>query len=305
MSKKTTGHTAMLIGYIFFGMNLNISKYVLDASVNPMGLNGIRFLFGALAFWFLSLFKQERVERKDLIVLFLASLFGLLINQVLFFQGLTRTSPIDSSVITTSIPIITMLLSALILKEPITWLKVLGVIIGATGAILLVFSSQQAVGNGAGNMLGNLLVFGSCFSFSVYLVVIKPIIHKYSPITIMKWMFLFAAVPFVPFNIGNMRSIPFDQLSSDALLSLGYILVFATVIPYLLVPIGQRYLRPTTVAMYNYVQPLVAAILATFLGQDVYTLPKAFAAVLVFSGVYLVTRSKSRADLEKNSPHEA
>lgn len=160
----------MLIGYIFFGMNLNISKYVLDASVNPMGLNGIRFLFGALAFWFLSLFKQERVERKDLIVLFLASLFGLLINQALFFQGLTRTSPIDSSVITTSIPIITMLLSALILKEPITWLKVLGVIIGATGAILLVFSSQQAVGNGAGNMLGNLLVFGSCFSFSVYLV---------------------------------------------------------------------------------------------------------------------------------------
>jgi drug/metabolite transporter (DMT)-like permease len=296
-NQKSIGHSAMLMVNIFFGMNMAISKGLMGEAVSPMGLNALRFLFGGVGFWLLSIFFRERVEKKDLGILFLGSVLGLLINQIFFIQGLARTSPIDASIICTSLPIITMLLSALILKEPITWLKALGVMVGASGAIYLVYTAQNE-NTGASSLVGNLLCFGSCVSFALFLVVTKTVSQKYRPITTMKWMFLFAILLFLPFSFTDVSSLRFSNFSQSDYASLFFVLVFATLIPYLLIPLGQKILRPTTLAMYNYVQPIMASLLAVFIGQDSFSFSKGLAAALVFTGVFIVTRSKSRADIE-------
>lgn len=296
-NQKSIGHSAMLIVNVFFGINMAISKDLLGGTISPMGLNALRFIFGCVAFWLVSIFYKERVTNKDLVFLFFGSLLGLLANQIFFIQGLARTSPINASIICTSVPILTMLFSAMILKEPITWIKALGVLVGASGAIFLIYSSQNEP-LGTSSLPGDLLCFGSCLSYALFLVLTKPISQKYAPITTMKWMFLFAVILFLPFRFSDILSIDFSAFSNKNYASLSFVLVCATFIPYLLIPFGQKRLRPTTMAMYNYVQPLVASALAVYAGQDHFTLTKGVAAILVFLGVYIVTRSKSRADME-------
>lgn len=296
-NNKSAGHSAMLIVNIFFGINMAVSKDIMDNVISPMDLNALRFAFGGIAFWILSMFYRQRVTKKDLGMLFLGSILGLLASQIFFIQGLSRTSPIDASIISTSVPILAMLFSALILKEPITWLKVLGVFVGASGAVFLIYSTQNET-TGTSNIIGNLLCFGSCITFSLYLVLTKPISQKYTSITMMKWMFLFAIILFLPFSLSDLKAIDFSKFSKQDFSSLSFILIFATLIPNLLIPMGQNLLRPTTLAMYNYVQPIIATIIAIYVGQDVFTPSKLIAAFLVFAGVYLVTRSKSRADIE-------
>lgn len=295
--QNSIGHSVMLIVNIFFGINMSISKDLLGGVISPMGLNAMRFLFGTVIFWLCSSFISEKVSKKDLGILFLGSILGLLCNQILFIQGLSKTSPIDASIISTSLPIVTMIFAALIIREPITWVKALGVLIGASGAAFLVYSAEQEV-TGASSLVGDLLCFGSSISFALFLVVTKGVSQKYNPITTMKWMFLFAALIFLPFSFTNISSVHFSELSQKNWLSLSFVLVCATFIPYLLIPIGQKFLRPTTVAMYNYIQPVVATLLAVYVGQDNFTFTKGIAAALVFTGVFVVTRSKSRADLE-------
>ncbi len=296
-NKKTVGHIALLFVNIFFGINLSVSKDLLDGTLSPMGMNVLRFLFGAIAFWMLSLLKPEKVSNKDLIMLFVGALLGLLGNQIFFVQGLSRTSTIDASIIATTVPIITMILSAIVLKEPLTWVKALGVFTGASGAVFLVFSSRGGSGF-SGNMIGDLLCFMSALSFSAFLVLTKNVTKRYSSVTVMKWMFLFASVIVLPFSGADLATIRWESFDSNKWLSMGFMLIFATVIPYLLIPVGQKLLRPTTQAMYNYVQPIVAMIIVVIAGQNVITVPKAIAAAMVFLGVYIVTRSKSRADVE-------
>lgn len=293
----STGHVAILLTNILFGINIAVSKNLLGRAIDPLGLNSLRYLFGCTAFWLLSLFYKEKVSIKDMPILFFGSILGLIFNQYFFLIGLEKTSPIDASIIATSLPILTMILSALILKEPITLTKVSGVLVGASGAIYLIYSSR--IGHkGYSSFVGNLYCFASCVSFSLYYVLSKPVIQKYRSTTIMKWMFLFAALLFLPFGYGRVQALSFSAFSNMDLASLSYILIFATVAPYLLIPVGQKYLRPTTLAMYNYLQPIIATMLAIMVGQDSFTFPKGIAAILVFTGVYIVTRSKSRAEVE-------
>lgn len=296
-NQKSLGHSAILVVNVFFGINMAVSKELLGGAISPMGLNALRFFSGAAGFWLISLFYREKVTKKDLWILFTGSLLGLLGNQIFFVQGLARTSPIDASIISTSVPILTMLFSAFILKEPVTWLKVLGVLTGASGAVFLIYSSHNGTA-GNSNLTGNLLCFGSAISYALFLVLTKPVSQKYAPATMMKWMFLFTSIFILPFCLHSVASIHFQDFSGKETTSLAFVLICATIIPYLLIPVGQKRLRPTTVSMYNYVQPIVASILAVAAGQDLFTLPKGIAAVLVFSGVFIVTRSKSRADVE-------
>ena len=302
-NQKALGHSAILIVNVFFGINVAVSKDLLGGALSPMGLNALRFIFGAVCFWALSFLYKEKVNNKDLKLLFVGSLLGLIGNQIFFVQGLSRTSPIDASIIATSVPILTMLFSAFILKEPITWLKAAGVMIGASGAIFLVYTSQNDL-SGNSNLIGNLLCLGSAVCYALFLVITKPVSLKYSPITMMKWMFLFAIIITLPFFYQNILSIHFSEFSKANLASLSFVLVCATLIPYMLIPIGQKRLRPTTVSMYNYVQPIIASILAVMIGQDSFTISKGIAAILVFTGVYIVTRSKSRADIEAEKSRE-
>ena len=296
-NKKTVGHIALLFVNIFFGINLSVSKELLDGTLSPLNINFLRFLFGTVAFWMLSILKHEKVSNKDMLLLFAGSMLGLLGNQIFFVQGLSRTSIIDASIISTTVPIITMILSAMVLKEPLTWVKALGVFTGASGAVFLVISSHGG-SNPSGNITGDLLCFMSALSFSAFLVVTKNVTQRYSSVTVMKWMFLFACILILPFSTDELTAVHWESFDSNKWFSLGFLLIFATVIPYLLIPVGQKLLRPTTQAMYNYVQPIVAMIVVVIAGQNTLTAPKVIAAVMVFLGVYIVTRSKSRADVE-------
>jgi drug/metabolite transporter (DMT)-like permease len=195
------------------------------------------------------------------------------------------------------LPILTMILAAIIIKEPITLMKAVGVVVGASGALLLVFSSQmQHTGNG--NFWGDLIVFSAAFSFAIYLTVFKDLITRYSPVTLMKWMFLFSTIVSAPFCYKPLMQTDFSLLTANTFWRIGYMVIFATFLGYLLIPIGQKVLRPTTLSMYNYVQPVVASLLAVAIGMDVFGYEKALSGILVFAGVYIVTQSKSRAQME-------
>lgn len=296
--KKYPGHLALLAANVFFGLNMVVSKNLMNGVVSPLGLNALRFLAGASAFWVISLFmKPEKVAKKDLLILLVGAVFGLMLNQTMFVQGLSRTSSVNASVISTTLPMVTMFISAMILKEPISFLKMLGVLVGGTGAVYLIMSSSQGAGH-EGNLTGDLLCFGSTIAFSLFLVVTKPITQKYSAVTLMKWLFLFAGLVVVPFSFNDIKAVDFTGMTTNNGLSLAFTLVFATIIPYLILPIGQKRLRPTTQSMYNYVLPIVTFMVAVVAGTNSMTVPKGIATALIFVGVYIVTRSKSRADVE-------
>jgi drug/metabolite transporter (DMT)-like permease len=299
--EKYTGHVLILIVNILFAINITISKSLLPDQISPEGLTLLRMLFASVMFWITSLFTtREHVTRKDLGLLFLCSMTGIALNQGLFLFGLSQTSPIDASIISTSSPIFVMILAAIVLKEPITRLKAFGVMLGATGAIALILSSIQ-VATGQSNLFGNLLCITSSFSYSIYLVIAKPITQRYSSVTMMKWMFLFSAIVISPFTYQNLLDTPafHGAISFQNIASILYVLIGATFIPYLLIPMSLKRIRPTTMSMYNYIQPMGASTIAIIIGQDTFSIVKLIAAAFVFGGVYMVTQSKSREDIEK------
>lgn len=300
--EKLKGHILILITNILFAVNMPISKYLLPTHVPPEGLTIMRMLFACVMFWMVSLFTaKEKVSLKDLGMLFICALCGVGINQGLFIVGLNRTSPVDASIIATSVPIFVMLLAALILKEPITRKKSFGVFLGASGGVILVLSSTHTV-HTSSSLDGDLMIIISGLMYAIYLVLSKPLTLKYSSITMMKWMFLFTSLTLFPLTYQHILDAPvFHQIEWNwtALSALFYVLFGATFLPYLLIPMSLKRIRPTTVSMYNYIQPIIASLIAVMIGQDTFSLQKIVSAVLVFVGVYLVTQSKSREDLEK------
>ena len=290
---------ALLLANIIFGVNNPVARMLMPEVLDPMALTFFRFSGGLVLFWIASLFfKREHVSAKDKLLLFFASIFGLSLNQLPFFFGLSMTSSIDASIVVTMLPIVTMLLAAVFLREPITQMKAVGVLVGASGALIIVFSNNSVSQNGTGNMLGNLIVFLAVISFSLYLTLFKNLISKYQPVTVMKWMFLFATITGLPFCYNSLTEMSMTDLPLNVWLSIGFVVVFATFLGYLLLPVGQKTLRPTTLSMYNYVQPIMASLVAILVGIDRFGYQQALAAILVFSGVYIVTQSKSRAQLE-------
>jgi drug/metabolite transporter (DMT)-like permease len=298
--KNFKGHAALFAAYLFFGLSTPISKAVLiDGEISAMALTFYRFAGAAVLFWMASFFtKHEKMPLRDIFLFFIASIFAILFNQMSFILGLSMTSPIDASVITTLTPVLTMVLAAFFLKEPITWKKVLGVFIGATGALLLILNGSHAVNHGSRSVEGDLLCILGCLSFAIYLTAFKTLVNRYSSITSMKWMFLFATLYSLPLCWRDVSAVNYAAIPVDIYLRIAYIVAFSTFISYLCIPIGQKVLRPTVLSMYNYLQPLVSSLLAVALGMDVFGWTKGAASLLVFLGVYVVTQSKSRAQIE-------
>ncbi len=299
--EKLHGHIIILIVNIIFALNMSVSKSLLPDHISPMGLTLSRILFGCIAFWITSLFvPHEKVGKKDLFLLFICGMCGLALNQGIFIAGLNITSPVDASILVTCTPLIVMILAFFILKEPITWKKAGGVVMGATGAIFLVLSGEHGEQNSSSG-LGNFLIICSGLSYSIYLVIAKPLTQKYSAVTMMKWMFLYSTIVLLPFGYTDLLQAPVYKAPYQAnlLLEVFYVLFGATFITYLLIPMALKRIRPTTVSMYNYVQPIIASIVATLIGQDTITAEKIFSSILIFTGVYFVTVSKSRAQMEE------
>ena len=300
-----TGHIALFSANIIFGLNTPISRTLMPEILSPYTLTFFRLAGGTILFWGTSLLiKKEQIPAKDILMLFFASIFALVLNQLPYFVGLSITSPIDASIVVTLLPILTMLLAAIIIKEPITFKKAIGVLIGASGALLLVFTSH-APKVGESNFWGNLIVFSAVASFAIYLTVFKNLITRYSPITVMKWMFLFGTIICYPFCHKSLMQTNFASLSTDIYWRIAYVVILATFISYMLIPIGQKVLRPTTLSMYNYLQPIMASFVAVAIGMDSFGIEKALSAGLVFAGVYIVTKSKSREQLEAEMKQKA
>lgn len=297
MKRATVGHVAMFAANIVWGLMAPVSKTVLlHGSVNYLALTAFRAGGAALAFWAASLFfKKEKVSFRDLGLLFLASLFAIVFNQGIFVMGISMTSASNASIITTTSPIIAMVLAALYLKEPITWKKVLGIVVGASGALMLILSSAHVAGGGEqASIKGDLLCLLAQFSYSIYFVFFKWMTNKYSPVTLMKWIFFFAALIYVPLAWNSMALIDYGMIPASIWGDIAFIVFGGTFLAYLMIPIGQKRLRPTVAIMYNYLQPIVAVMVAVAWGLDSFGPEKAVAVLLVFGGVYLVTQSRAR-----------
>lgn len=299
--KELRGHCAVLGAEIFWGALSPATKLLFAGGiVGPLLLMDLRFFGAAALFWLFSPFmKKEHVPHGDMLKLFFASLLGIVLNQGTFTLGVSLTSPIDASICTTSMPLFAMVIAAVYLKEPITRLKVLGIVAGASGAVLLVESGQSG-GEGGGSLWGDLFVLLAQCSFACYLVFFKDLIARYSAYTLMKWMFTYASLCILPFSYDALSTMPLAVASfgGQEWLALVEVIAGGTFMSYLLIPVGQKVLRPTVTAIYNYVQPLIASIIAIMLGLGSFNFLKGVAVVLVILGVTLVTRSKSRAQIE-------
>ncbi len=296
---KTQGHIALIVATLIFGLNGPISKVLLSpGGIVPEVHILMRFVGAAILFWITSLFlPPEPIRKKDRIKILWGSLLGVLGNQGVFAIGISMTSPVNQSLIATLGPIVTMILAAILLHEPITWMKAGGVLVGATGAVILVTNGMQS---GNGSLTGDLLCACATMSYILYLTLFKTIIDRYSPITLMKWFFLISSVPVIPLCLPAALRMPWQSFSTTQYLQMGFVVFFSTFIAYMLLPISQKVLRPTVISMYNYAQPVLVTSFAFIMGIEGLSAGKVIAAGFVFAGVFLVTRSKSRADMLKS-----
>ena len=292
-------HLFIFVAEVMWGLSAPIAKDIMLQDFNGFQLVSLRIAGSALLFWGLSLLQnqQERVSRSDLAKLMLAGLLSIGFNQTLFTVGLDMTSPVNASIMTTMMPILTMFLAFLILHEPISTLKVLGIVCGATGAILIVLHSSHSGASRADSAEGDLLIIIAQFCFALYLTLFKGVLHRYSGVTCMKWMFTASILFVVPFTAQSFRTFSWTGHTAAFWGGTAYVVVGATFIAYLLLMAAQKVLRPTVVSIYNYVQPLVACIASVLAGLGVFTWVHALAACLIVAGVTFVTRSKSRAQM--------
>lgn len=304
-NKSLKGHASMLGANVMWGLMSPIAKFVMvGGAVSPLVVTDCRIGGAMVLFWLASLFqKPEHVNHKDLALLFGAAMLGIVFNQGSFVFGISLSSPGDASIITTSMPLWAMLLAAWILKEPITGKKVLGIAAGACGALLLILGghSSEETGGAVGSnpMLGDLLVLLAQFCYALYMVLYKNFLEKYSLITIMKWMFTYSFICIMPFSADDLSAVDWAALDLGLIAGLSFVVVCGTFLSYMLVVVGLKQLRPTVAGMYNYVQPVVSCFVAIMWGMDSFNVAKGIAVVLIFGGVYLVTSSRSRKEMEE------
>jgi len=290
---RTWAHLSLLAANIIYGLNYSIAKSVMPDSIKPFALVALRSIAAFVLFWITSLFMpKERVKYKDLLLLFAFSFFGVVINQTLFLVGLDLTTPINSSILLSTNPIFAFIFAALILKEKITFLKGSGLAIGLSGVLLLIL--QNGTPNIASStFLGDVLTLTNTISWAFYTVIIKRMLEKYHPVTVMKWTFMFGMFTNVSIGYNQLTITDWSSITLNAWLAIGFIAVFATFLGYLLLTYGLRRLGPTIVSTYTYIQPVIAAYVATIIGQDHIDIVMIAAAFLIFAGVFVVSRQKA------------
>ncbi len=289
--KNLKAHGAMLLAMVLFGLMATFSKDVLThGGITGPQLVAFRICGAALLFWVGSLFiPQQHVERRDMIKIVGASFFGFVMAQGGYIVGLSFTSPINATIELTTMPIFTLILSALLLHERITPRRALGIIMGFTGAILLI--TRTTAGDGrAADFRGDLLILVSQVGYAFYLTYFSGVIRKYDAFTFNKWTFTFASLLILPFTLPHIMQINWTGMSARTTGEIVYIVAAATFFTFLLVVWAQRRLMPTTVSVYNYVQPFVTVVASMVMGLAAPQWMHAVAAALIFTGVWLVTR---------------
>lgn len=289
---KIQAHSAVILANVIFGLGVPVTKLLLDEWVSPMGYMFTRCLGAAVIFWVISLFMpKEPVERKDLIIIMLGGLLGFVVSQTLTAWALVYTTPVYFSLIATLTPVATMLMAAVFLKETLNGKKTIGVLIGIAGALLMVFMGWQS-GSGTNDVLGIFLTILSLLTWVIYLLITRNVSQKYSAVTQMKWIFLISTLAVLPFAAPEWGQ---QKLFSAAwawtgVAEMAFIVLFATVMGYFAIPFAMRYLPATTVSIYTNLQPVVASLVAIYIGQDVLTWDKPVAGILVLLSAYIITR---------------
>ncbi len=273
-----------------YGINHTIAKGLMPEVIEPFGFILLRVSGAAVIFWMLSIFfPKEKIDRKDWIRFVVCAFFGMVLNMLAFFKGLSLSTPINSSVIITLSPILLLVLAAIILRERITWVKSLGIFLGLAGALVLILFGIKEQPNAPNIPLGNLLFIVNATSYSIYLILVKPLVPKYSSITLMKFLFLFAVIINLPIGISEFTEVAWTSLSFSAIWKLGFVVICTTVMTYLLNIYALKQLSPSTIGAFIYLQPVIAVLFAVMVGVDSLTPLRIGAAALIFLGVYLST----------------
>lgn len=286
------GNLACFAAYAIFGFNIICCKNIaLDGNITPMALFCLRSFGATVLFWIWSLFTapREHPEKKDMWKVAVASFLGLFMTQMSFLFAITKATAIDASIMSTLSPIMTLIISAIVIKERITWSGIVGIALSLAGVLILIFNCVSIrSGADSTSIWGILGMICNTLCFASYVGIFKPLIQKYSVVTFMKWMFLFSSLMALPFAFGAFGTSDLAAVPMDVMWQVIYVVVGSTFIAYFLIPIGQKRVRPVVVCMYTYVQPVIAMVIALALGLDHLTMLKVLATVLVFTGVGLV-----------------
>ena len=278
-----------------YGINHTIAKGLMPDVIQPFGFILLRVSGAALVFWIISFFfPSEKVARRDWLRFIACAFFGMVLNMLAFFKGLSLSTPINSSVIITLSPVLLLVLSAFILRERITWIKSLGIFLGLGGALVLILFGIKEQPNAPNIPLGNLLFIVNATSYSVYLILVKPLVPKYSSITLMKFLFLFAFLINLPIGISEFSEVNWTNLPFEAIWKLAFVVICTTVMTYLLNIYALKQLSPSTIGAFIYLQPVIAVLFAVLVGADSLTALRIGAAALIFLGVYLSTIKRAR-----------
>lgn len=293
MDKRFFALLAAFFATSIYGLNHTIAKVIMPDYIGAFGLVLLRVVGASFLFWGVSIFfPKEKIDRKDWPRIFVATAFGMCANMLLFIKGLSLSTPINSSVLVTVTPIIVLILSAIFLKEKITTLKIMGIVLGFTGAITLVVYGNSFTLNAPNIPLGNLMMFGNATCFATYLVMVKPLAEKYNVVTLMKWMFPLGILLNLPITYNEFTAVEWLSLPWEAVWRMGFVVICTTFLAYLFNMYALRTLPATIIGVFTYLQPLIAIIYASLTGNDQMDLVKSIAAILVFVGVYLVTKKK-------------
>ena len=289
MSKRNWALVAATLVSIIYGVTFTIAKDVMPKHIDAFGFIFLRVGGSMLLFWLATLFvKTEKIEKADFPRIIAASFFGIAFNMLTFFKGLSYTSPIMGAVLMVTTPMIVLVLSAILIKERMENRKIIGILLGLAGTITLILYGKSMV-NAPNATLGNLLVFVNAVSYGFYLIIVKKLMDKYKALSFVKWIYFFGFLMVIPFGWNEFQAVEWATVPSSAYLKIGFVVVFSTFLTYLLNLLSMKELKPTTVAVFIYLQPLFASIFAIGLGKDELSWVKIGSALLIFVGVYLVT----------------
>jgi drug/metabolite transporter (DMT)-like permease len=296
MNQRTFALIAVSIATLIYGVTYTIAKDVMPNYIKPYGFILLRVSSATLIFWTVGLFtKQQKVEKSDYKKILIASFFGITLNMLAFFKGLSLTSPISASVMMVTSPIMVLIFSSILIRKPIGKQRVLGVFIGLVGAIFLITLGNSSTENSTNSAFGNFLVFLNAASYGLYLVLAKDLVKKYNPIVFIKWLYLFGLIFVVPFGYSELTAVIWEEIPTNIYWNISFVLLFTTCITYLFNLYGLSKLKPTTVSVFIYLQPVIATIYALIVGSDSLNFVKLCATLLIFLGVYLVTKQVEKS----------
>jgi drug/metabolite transporter (DMT)-like permease len=296
-------HLAMLSATVLFGANYWIAKGLMPNHLLPMQIIFLRILGTLIIAWIIQLSIKElrvlKIDREDYPRLLLISLLGVAINQMMFFTGLNHTTPVDAAIINSVNPILVLLFAAWLLKEKIGATRLFGILLGAAGALMLILLGNPLSLKG-GNLGGNLFVAGNTVAWGLYLVIAKPLVVKYNPLLMMRWMFLIAFIGVIPFSIRQAMEINFSSFDTYTWFSIFYIIIGTTFMAYFFITYSLKRLSSSVVAYYTYLQPVLVAVIGIIIFAEKISWIKILSALLVFAGIFFVTR-KNKSAHKKNS----